>query len=207
MTYVSNEIGSASASELLRALAETHDERPVTVREVTDALGDRSFGLVLMVLALPAWIPVLPPGVPSLFGAAIVAIAAQMIVGRPVPWLPGFAARLSLPSDRFRRLVERAAPWLARVETVCRPRLRSVTGGIPARMIALWIAILALAICVPVPMTNSGPALSIAVIALGLLERDGLIVLGGTMLGLVSLAVSIAFWGGAYLGVRWLIAV
>lgn len=195
-----------SASELLRALADTHGQGPVTVREVTEALDDRSFGLVLLVLALPAWIPVLPPGVPSLFGAAIAAVAAQMMLGRPMPWLPRFAARLSLPSERFHRLVERAAPWLARVETVCRPRLRPVTTGASARLVALWIAILALAICVPVPMTNSGPALSIAVIALGLLERDGLIVLGGALLGVVSLAVSVAFWGGAYLGVRWLVA-
>lgn len=192
-------------SDLLRAFAAARGTGEVGVREIADALGGRSFGLLLLVLALPAWIPVLPPGVPSVFGAAIVVVAGQMLLGRPTPWLPGFADRLGMPADRFRRLAGRTTPWLARIETVCRPRLRHLADGPAGRLAALWVMVLALAICVPVPMTNSGPALSIAVMALGLLERDGLVVAAGAALGVLSLAVSVAFWGGAYLGLRWLI--
>jgi len=58
---------------------------------------------------------------------------------------------------------------------------------------------------VPLPMTNSGPAAAIALTALGLVERDGLVVLGGVLLGLLGLAVIALFWGGAWLGLQWLL--
>lgn len=193
-------------SHLLQDFAAGRSEAPVTVREIADVLGERSFGLVLVVLALPAWIPVLPPGVPSLFGLAIATVACQMLLGRAAPWLPGFVAQRGLPAERFARLVERAAPWLRRIEAVCRPRLGRLLASAGTRLVALWILVLALVICVPFPMTNSGPALSIAVIALGIIGRDGLVVLAGAVLGMLSLAVAVAFWGGAFVALQWLIA-
>lgn len=183
-------------SETLIEVAATAPER-VTVEDLVAAMGRRSFGIVLVGLALPAWIPVLPPGIPSLFGAAIAAVAIQMLAGRDAPWLPGFIRRRNLSAARLRRLVRRAVPWLRRVEGVSRPRLAWLfstagrTGG------ALWLLILALVICVPFPMTNSGPALSIAVIGLGLVQRDGLLLAAGAILGLLSIGVAVVFWGGA----------
>ncbi|TVR99720.1 MAG: exopolysaccharide biosynthesis protein [Rhodospirillales bacterium] len=193
-------------SHLLAALAEHRTEGQVTVRDVADWLGGRSYGLVLLVLALPAWIPVLPPGVASIFGIVLVAVAVQMIVGKPVPWLPQAVEQRGIAAHRFRTMVDRAVPWLRRIEQVCRPRLGHPTDGPIVRLVALWILVLALAICVPFPMTNSGPALSIAVIALGLIERDGLMVAGGVVLGVLSVIVAIFFWVGAIVSLRWLLA-
>jgi hypothetical protein len=194
-------------SDLLLALAAARREGHVSVGEMIDALGNRSFGVVFLVLALPAWIPVLPPGVPSIFGIAIAAVAAQMLLGRAAPWLPSFIARRGLSAPRFARLVARAAPWLRRIEAVCRQRLTApVTGNAGSRLTALCCLGLALAICVPLPMTNSGPALSLAVMAVGLIERDGLAVLAGVALGVMSLAVMAAFWGGAVLALEWIVS-
>lgn len=193
-------------SQLLAALARHRTQGDVTVRDVADWLGGRSYGLVLLVLALPAWIPVLPPGVASIFGIVLVAVALQMIVGKTVPWLPQIVEQRGLAADKFRRLVDRAEPWLRRIEQVCRPRLGHPTDGPVVRVVALWILVLALAICVPFPMTNSGPALSIAVIALGLIERDGLMVAGGVLLGVLSMIVAVFFWVGAIVSLRWLLA-
>lgn len=193
-------------SHLLQEFAAARAKESVTVREIAEMLSGRSFGLVLVVLALPAWIPVLPPGVPSLFGVAIVVVACQMLLGRAAPWLPGFVARRGLSAERFARLVARAVPWLRRIEAVCRPRLGRLLAVTGTRVVALWILFLALVICVPFPMTNSGPAFSIAVIALGLIGRDGLVVLAGAALGVLALAVTVVFWGGTIFALQRLLA-
>ncbi len=193
-------------SDLLSALAAERRDGRVSVGEIIVRLGERSFGVVILVLALPAWIPVLPPGVPSVFGVAIAAVALQMLVGREVPWVPGFVGRLGLPANRFARLAARAMPWLRRVEAVSRQRGEWAFERPTGRpLVALFCLGLALAISVPLPMTNSGPALSLAVIALGFIERDGVAVLAGIVLGVVSVAVIAAFWSGALLALRWLV--
>lgn len=199
--------GTPRMSDLLEAIAAERVSGEITIGEIVDRFGDRSFGVLVLVLALPAWIPVLPPGVPSIFGLVIAGISCQMLVGREAPWLPAFVARRGIPAERFARLVARTAPWLRRAELLLRQRLDpAFAGGIGTRLIAFCCLLLALAVCVPLPMTNAGPALSLAVIALGLIERDGLVVLGGMILGVLSFAAMIVFWTGAALAVSWLVS-
>lgn len=193
-------------SELLEAMAAGRGDGDITIGEIVDRFGDRSFGVLILVLALPAWIPVLPPGVPSIFGIVIAGISCQMLVGREAPWLPDFVARRSIPAERFARLVTRTVPWLRRAELALRQRLDpAFAGGLGIRIVAFFCLLLALAVCIPLPMTNAGPALSLAVIALGLIERDGLVVLAGIVLGLLSFAAMIVFWTGAVLAISWLV--
>lgn len=202
---MSEEARGEAASALLLALARARRGRRLTLGEIAAGLGGRSFGLLLLALALPAWIPVLPPGVPSVFGLAIALLALQMALRRPRPWLPGVVARRGLAAARLERALLRARPWLQRLEGLCRERQRWLFEGPAAVLLALWLLLLALALMVPLPMTNSGPAAAIALTALGLVERDGLVVLGGVLLGLLGLAAIALFWGGAWLGLQWLL--
>lgn len=202
---MSEEARGEGASALLLALARSRRGGRLTLGEIAAGLGGRSFGLLLLALALPAWIPVLPPGVPSVFGLAIALLALQMALRRPRPWLPGAVARRGLTAARLERALLRARPWLQRLEGLCRERQRWLFDGPAAVLLALWLLLLALALMVPLPMTNSGPAAAIALTALGLVERDGLVVVGGVLLGLLGLAVIALFWGGAWLGLQWLL--
>ena len=63
--------------------------------------------------------------------------------------------------------------------------------------------VLALVICVPLPMTNAFPALAVAILAIALIQQDGLLTLVGILAGVAALGIMVAFWGGAYLGIRW----
>lgn len=194
-------------SLLLAEIAARAPGERVTIGEILDGLGDRSFGLLILVLAVPAWIPVLPPGGASIFGVAILCLSVQLLAGRDEAWLPEFILRRGFRREAFASMAARAGPYLRWVERYLRPRQHWACAGAGGRASAGAIFILALALCVPLPMTNSGPALSIAVMALGLVQRDGLVVLGGVVLGVLSILAMAVFWGGAYLGVRWLTGV
>lgn len=195
--------GKASLSALLAQIAGDAGEERLTLAHVIDRLGERSFGCVLLILALPAWFPVLPPPMRSIFGLPIGLIAVQMLLGRPGLAIPGWLGRRSLPRERARQIVARARPWLERAERLTRPRMARFAGRAFQSRLGAFVLLAAALILVPLPMTGSGPALATAVIALGLIERDGKFVVVGLILGLVSIAVTIVFWTGVWLGLSW----
>ncbi len=192
-------------SGIFREVASQSESERISLGALLEGLGHRSFGMLLLVLAVPAWIPVLPPGGSSIFGLAILILSVQLLLGRPRPWLPDRLLRRSFRRTAFETLAVRADPYLRWIERYSRPRQLWTFEKIPSRVTAAFAVLLSLALCVPLPMTNSGPAASLAVMALGLIERDGLLVQAGIVLGVLSIAVMAAFWGGAYLGLRWLL--
>jgi hypothetical protein len=74
----------ALSADLQRVL----DEHSDTLGELRTALWDRGFGLSMLLLSLPSALPVPAPGYSTPFGIALVGLAAQMMMGRPTPWLP-----------------------------------------------------------------------------------------------------------------------
>lgn len=190
-------------SAVLAGLATDAGRPRVTLGEMFDRLGDRSFGIVLLALALPAWIPVLPPGVASIFGLGLAIVALQMLAGKPEPVLPGRILRMSIDRGRLQRLALRATPWLQRAERSSRRRFARLIGSRADRWLGAVILVLALVIVVPLPMTNSGPAAAIVVMSLGMIAGDGVLVLASLVLGVVALGIAAAFWGGAWIGLTW----
>lgn len=190
-------------SELLASVASKADGPFITLADFAEHLRERSFGLLLLVFAIIGWIPILPPGVASIFGLAILLLAGQMVLGRVQPWLPHWIARRAVSCEAFARLVTRITPALQRLERVVRPRLPFLTSARAERLVAGFVMILALVICVPLPMTNAFPALAVAILAIALIQQDGLLTLLGILAGVAALGIMIAFWSGAYLGIRW----
>jgi hypothetical protein len=190
-------------SDLLAAVASEADGPFVTLADFADRLRERSFGLLLLIFAILGWIPILPPGVASIFGLAILLLAGQLALGRVQPWLPHWIARRGVNCEAFARLVTRITPALRRLERVVRPRLPILTSAKAERLVAGFVMLLALVICVPLPMTNAFPALAVAILAIALIEQDGLLTLLGILAGVAALGIMVAFWSGAYLGIRW----
>ena len=61
-----------------------------------------------------------------------------------------------------------------------------------------------LSLPLPIPVINSLPAVSVMLLAAGLMERDGLLVLWGYVVGALSW-IYISFWWGAFIAtLRWL---
>jgi hypothetical protein len=120
--------------------------------------------------------------------APLIFLGAQLMLGLR-PWLPGVIARRSLARDDLQTLVRRIRPWLARAEKLLRPRWGLLTHPPLEYAIGLLCLVLAVVLSLPIPLGNTLPALAISVLALGVLERDGLWVLAGTALAAFALAV------------------
>src|SRR5262249_34958083 len=111
-------------SDLLDELARTWPHERVSLGDVTRLLGERGYGVLIFVLALPGVVP----GVASIAAIPLPLVAVQLAIGLPRPWLPRFLAARSLSRSEFARMVERVAPHLTRVERLLRPRLMMLTG-------------------------------------------------------------------------------
>jgi hypothetical protein len=172
-------------SEVLEELAGSEAMR-ITIRQLRDALGGRSYGAILFLLALLNLLP-LPPGGGIVLALMVILVSAQLVWGRATPAFPRLlTGRFFAPSD-FRRVLARLLPFIRAAERVMKPRLLGLQGPLAARLTGFVCLALGLVLLIPTPFGgNWPPALAIAILALALVARDGLV----TLLGLVLSAAS-----------------
>ncbi|BBK42940.1 exopolysaccharide biosynthesis protein ExoD [Allostella vacuolata] len=167
-------------------LAEVRAER-VTLGWVIDRLGERSFGLVMLVLALLGMLP----GVSVLAGMLLAVLAAQMILGRKGPAFPPRVAGRPLSARRLARIVQWARPALRLMERIARPRW-----GMPfqatKRTVGIVVLLVDALLFAPVPFSNIPPAAAIATIAVAYLEEDGMLLSVALLAGTLLLAIAAA---------------
>jgi hypothetical protein len=154
-------------------------------------LGERSFGLTLLGMAVIA----LVPGASILMGLLIAWPAIQLILGHETTVLPRLMARREVGVARLARIVAVVAPRLTAVERMVRPRWPSVF-QITRRLTGAAVLLLGLTLISPLPFTQVVPALIIMLLALAYLEEDGCALLLALLAAQCSLAVTgMTVWG------------
>ncbi|MEX0343683.1 MAG: exopolysaccharide biosynthesis protein [Rhizobiaceae bacterium] len=170
---------------------------PVSIEQIRDALGDRSFAAMLAFFAVLNLVP-FPPGTTLILGPPLVIVAVQMALGHHRVWLPKFVLRKSVSRERFVAMTERHLPRLLRLETLIRPRHWPFTdSGLADRIIGWFALVLSIAVTIPIPLGNWLPALGILLIAFALSERDGILFYAGVFVGTLALVVIAAVIGAA----------
>lgn len=180
-----------SLSSLLQELdVHLQTMEAVCLSDILDAFHERGFGVFLFFLALPMGLPIpVPPGVNVLLAMPLILLTAQQAYGAKRPWFPKKMRYKSLSAARLRMMIGAAIPLIHKVEYLLRPRLAWVTHGVCSYVIGVAGLLMALSICVPLPLTNTVPSFGIALMAAGVLMRDGLAVLIGMITGLAWVAV------------------
>lgn len=178
---------SMAISDRLDHLAEQTQGQTATLGWVLDQLHERAFGLFLLVLALPCCIPFLY-GIPQVVSLPLMFVSVQILLGRRVPWLPAKLAARTVSSGDLHSLAQRAGPWLRRIEAVSRPRLSALSRAPLDRLVGVALVVFSASIMVPLPGTNTVPGIAVVVVAMGLLQRDGILVILGTILGTAWIA-------------------
>jgi hypothetical protein len=176
----------------LESLSKETDAR-LTCDGLINVIGPHSHALALLIFSLLNLLP-LPPGVNWLLGLVITGLAVLMTFGRPLE-LWGWVGRRRLPLNVLVRLLG-VLRWITRLVTrVSAPRLLAITSRRALRAVGLFGVIMGVAMLIPIPLTNMLPATGLAVISLGVLNRDGLLVLLGVLIGIVGIAiVAVATW-------------
>lgn len=158
-------------SEVLRELA-AGDSPRVSVGAILQAFGDRAFGALLLIFALPNALP-MPPGTSAVLGAPLIFIAFQLMIGRPVLWLPRLITDRSLKREDFRSLAGKVDPWVRKLERLLKPRFQLLTTPFADRFTGAACFMLSLILTLPIPLGNMPPAIAITAFALGMIESDG----------------------------------
>ncbi|HKH29284.1 MAG TPA: exopolysaccharide biosynthesis protein, partial [Sphingomicrobium sp.] len=97
-------------SAVLRRLAEQVEDR-IRIAELTRSFGDRAYGALLLVFAIPNLVP-LPPGSSTILGLPLILVAAQLALGRTSLWLPQAVGNRSLAKRELQRVVDYGLPTL-----------------------------------------------------------------------------------------------
>lgn len=184
--------GGETRRALRRLIVATETiERP-TVGEMVDVLGRSGHGLVLILLAVPSFIPV--PGLPTglVFGVALMLVAVQMIRGQETVALPDWIRKQALPRSALVKTIETMDSWMSRLERLLRPRLHALTQGAALSIVGLLILIMGITLLLPVPFGNQGPAFAVMVFAFGIMEKDGAAIIAGAVLAAIGFAWNIA---------------
>lgn len=182
------------------ALRDTAGPDGLTLREILDRLDERSFGLLILILCVPCLVPALY-GVPQVVGLVILTLAGQMLMGRQEPWLPDGVLNRRVPRDWLERMADFARKRMGWFERVSRPRLKVLAEGAVERVIAAFMILATLTIVLP--FTNTIPSVALALMAVGLIQRDGMFTSAGAAVAVGWAGFLIALAAGFLLGAGW----
>ena len=177
-------------STALRRLLREADGRPLMIGEMVEILHGRGLQFVVILLCLPFLTPVTIPGISTPFGLAIALCGLRLAFGHK-HWLPGFVLKRRISYPVLEKMVHFGCKVYEKVEKVIRPRLAFLLVGPGMGMliglaIALSGVFLSLPIPPPFPLTNTIPGFAIIFLSLGVMERDGALILCGYALTLVA---------------------
>jgi hypothetical protein len=147
-------------------------------------------GEVLFILTLPALLP-LPPGASAVLALPLLMVALQIALGRERLSLPHWLSDRKMEREAVAKVVRRVLPPLEWIEALGRPRLGFVVGPLGTRLAGAAASLLALVVMLPIPLGNLLPAMAVALLALGLARKDGLMVLGGYAVMAVATGASL----------------
>lgn len=185
---------ASSLTDLIDAMEQMEREDPkVSVDDIIEAVGRRSFGPLLLVAGLITLAPVIGdiPGMPSLMAVLVLLVSIQLLVGRKTFWLPQWLLRRSVSRKGF----DKALHWFKKpskwIDGLLGVRLAWMTGYVGIRATA--VACLLVAVAMPpmefIPFTANGAGLALTLFGLGLVARDGLVLALGFLLTAVTFAV------------------
>lgn len=191
-------MSSATQDWCARSLAQTlreaaPDATAMSLEELLDLHGQGSVAVLLMVLALCSTIPI--AGVGTVLSLFILALAWQWRRDhdQPPP-LPAKLAHVNLSPQWSNRCL-RLLAWTYEQASHC---LRERWGWLHHRLThtwwSAWIAMMALLIMLPLPFGNVLPAISLMLLSLGWMFRDGLALLlsGAVGLGAIGFGLTVS---------------
>jgi hypothetical protein len=194
-TDIQGQNAATSFIDTLVSLKSVGDSEGTNVAAIVDKLDERAFGLLILLFAIPCLVPGLPGA--QLIAIPIFLLGLQMAAGRGEVWLPKAALNAKVKRSWIEAIAGFVDKRLRWTERLSKPRLTGLASGWSERLIGLVIALAAITIMLPI--TNTIPSLAITVLAVGLLQRDGLFTLGGAGLAmawiitLVVLVVGLVF--------------
>ena len=146
----------------------------LTFNQLQNLLQDQGMGIWIVLLALPSALPVPAFGYSTPFGLVLAYLSFRLVQGRtqfavPKKWgnkMLTFPAKIMTQAIRFLKLME---------HFIHPQRFAAANRFFKRPVVGINMLLLAIIMVLPIPLTNSAPALLILLFGLGLMEEDGLV--------------------------------
>jgi len=165
----------------------------LSVGEGMAAFGERGVAAMMLLFALINMLP-LPPGGTTITGFPLLFLSVELAIGRQTHWLPRRLREARVKRETFRKGFGWLVPIVRFAENLTRPRLLWLTGWFGQGLIGLTCFLLSIVLVLPIPLGNIAPAVTIGLFSLGMMQRDGIVV----VLGWVSTAISVGLLAFAW---------
>jgi hypothetical protein len=174
--------------------------RALTANQLIERTEGRGFYLLFVILSLPfvAWISL--PGMSTILGAMIALLAFRLARGE-APRLPAKLGDRELSPKLKKTILSGGLGFCRFIEKGVRPRGTTWMSWRIARLLhALLVMFMALLLALPLPSppflgSNTLPSYAIILLALSMMEEDGVMIWFGYLVALVSAAYFVVLGG------------
>ena len=182
-----------STRVLLQQLADGSPDDELTLEQLLDSFRHRSYGLFLLLVLIPVFIPI-PAGQGAFSGLLTTLIGAQMLWQMEHPWVPDFIGRKTFKRGHIINFRKHFDRWLGYIEKLCKPRYEYAFDHAWARAFSgFLLIILGILLALPILGTNYPFGAIILAFSLGFIERDGILLGLGWILGLAEIVAAVVF--------------
>lgn len=180
-------------SELVQALRVQGGEPKISLGEIAAGMGGRGNGLLLLALALPEMIPMV--GLSLLIAVPIFVIGACMLLDGDDTVLPGWIRRRRIKRSLVDGAIDKTLPMLRWLDRISRPRWHALAQA--GRLHGVVCILMAVVLAIPIPGVNILAALGVGGIGIGMLQRDGVLILAALACSTFALAGTVLVFTGA----------
>lgn len=180
------------ASQLLQELADSKREsKHISLGEINESLSERGFAILMILFSFPMAIPLpYPPGFTTLLGIPLLLFSIQMIIGMNKPSLPHWVANRKITTSHLMFAVDKSAKYFLKLEKLLKPRLPYFSSDIGERIIGVVSFLCAISIALPIMFGNAVPSAGIFIMSLGLLGKDGVVIISGIITSIIGLFIA-----------------
>lgn len=180
---------SESLVEKLETIIQTLPPGQVTLAKIIDIIGNDSLMLITIFLSLVFLIPVSIPGVSTVFGSGILLIGVSLLF-RNTLYMPKKIQERPIASEKLVKGMRGALTWLRRLEKISKPGRLPWLATRATLLNKLAYILAAVLLMMPfgfVPFSNTLPAIALIFFAIGAIQKDGLSILFGHLMNIVTI--------------------
>lgn len=171
-----------SLSEKVEIITRIPD-RNLTLSEIIHLLGNDGSLLLASILSIIFLIPVSIPGVSTVFGILIFFIGISNLMNNSL-WLPSSIKNKSFPAEKLRIALNKGLKWFHYLEKMSKLHRLSflICNKIVSKINVFLILLGSIVLMIPlglIPFSNTLPALIIFFLSIGIIQKDGIIILLG----------------------------
>lgn len=170
-------------SEKVKKIISNIPDKNLTLSELINLLGNDGLLLFAAILTIIFLIPVSIPGFSTVFGGIIFFIGISNLLNKSL-WLPNSIKTKTFPADKLRNALNKGLKWFHFLEKISTPHRFNllISNGIASKINGFLILFGSISLMIPLglmPFSNTLPALIILFLSIGIIQKDGIIILLG----------------------------